>query len=215
VRFRGVLAHAGHAYACKNVEEIEAVAIEEREVTTAFADRLRASGLEVPEVSIGSTPTMSVAHDLTGVTEVRPGNYVFFDAFQAAIGSCSWDDIAFTVLTTVIGRYPDRDTLVVDAGALALSKDDGARHVDPRGGYGVLLSEDGLTRYDELRVVSLSQEHGVVRASGGLRGGDHPVGERLRIAPNHSCLAAAMFERYHVISDGQVIEEWRPVRGWG
>ena len=215
VDFRGVLAHAGQAYACRSVEEIEAVATEERQVTAAFADRLRASGLEVPEVSIGSTPTMCVARDLTGITEVRPGNYVFFDAFQLAIGSCTLEDVAMTVLTTVIGRYPSRDTLVIDAGALALSKDEGARHVDAQCGYGLVLSEDGLRVFDELRVVSLSQEHGLLQVRGGLsEGGAHPVGERLRIVPNHSCLSAALFGQYSVISSDRVVATWRPVRGW-
>ena len=104
----GILTHAGHAYRCRDRAEAAAVAVEERDVMVAFADRLRAAGVPATEVSVGSTPTVTAAEDLTGVTEVRPGNYAFFDAFQVAVGSCSLEDVAFSVLVTVIGHYPAR-----------------------------------------------------------------------------------------------------------
>ncbi len=211
--FHGILTHAGQAYGCRTVEEIRAVAAQERDVTVAFARRLRAAGVRVDEVSIGSTPTLAVADDLTGVTEVRPGNYIFFDAFQAAIGSCALEDVAFTVLARVIGRYPDRNELVIDAGALALSKDPGPTHVDPSCGFGVALTAAGEPP-PSLRIVSMSQEHGVVRSAAPFAEGFLPVGSLLRIVPNHSCLAAALFDRYTVLRRGEVVEEWRPVRGW-
>ncbi len=211
--FRGVLAHAGHAYACRDRDEIARVAREEREVTVGFAKSLRAEGTRVDEVSIGSTPTLSVADDLTGITEVRPGNYVFFDAFQAAIGSCTLADAAFSVLTTVVGSYPDRHRLVVDAGALALSKDPGPRHVDADAGFGQLLSEPGELQAG-LRLTALSQEHGHIE---GGTGGDlsrFPVGTRLRVVANHSCLTAALFDRYLVVRGRELVGSWRPLRGW-
>ena len=211
--FRGLLAHAGHAYACRDRREIAAAAREEREVTVGFAERLRAEGVRVDEVSIGSTPTLSVAEDLTGVTEVRPGNYVFFDAFQAAIGSCELGDAALSVLTTVIGSYPERGRLVVDAGALALSKDPGARHVDPAAGFGVLLTEEGEP-VTGLRLAALSQEHGHLEAAPGTDLSGFGVGRRLRVVANHSCLTAALHERYRVLRGDRVVGEWRPVRGW-
>jgi D-serine deaminase-like pyridoxal phosphate-dependent protein len=182
-------------------------------VTVGFAESLRAEGIRVDEVSIGSTPTLSVADDLTGVTEVRPGNYVFFDAFQAAIGSCALADAAFTVLTTVIGSYPDRRRLVVDAGALALSKDPGARHVDARAGFGVLLTERG-EQLTGLRLAALSQEHGHLAADPGVDLSELPVGARLRVVANHSCLTAALFDRYLVVRRGELVGSWNPVRGW-
>lgn len=211
--FRGILTHAGQSYACRNPEEIRRVAAEERDVMVAFAERLRAAGADVPEVSIGSTPTVGLVESLEGITEVRPGNYVFYDAFQAAIGSCAQEQIAFNVLATVIASHPDAGRLVLDAGALALSQDPGPRHVDPACGFGLIRRLDG-TPLPELRLVGLSQEHGTVRASAGYPVGSLPVGTRLRIVPNHSCLAAACFERYHVVRDREVVGEWRPVRGW-
>jgi len=214
LELRGILTHAGQSYRCRNAGEIRAVAAVERDVMTAFAARLRQAAVPVADVSIGSTPTLAVARDLAGVTEVRPGNYVFFDATQVAIGSCALDDVAFSVLVRVIGRYPRRRELVVDGGALALSKDPGPVHLDPECGYGIVLDAGGERRTG-LRVVSLSQEHGVVRSARDFAPGELPIGSLLRIVPNHSCLAAALFDRYAVVgAAGAVVAEWRPVRGW-
>jgi len=153
------------------------------------------------------------AEDLSGVTEVRPGNYLFFDAFQAAIGSCRLDEVAFSVLATVLGAYPERRKLVVNAGALALSKDPGPIHVDPSCGFGVVVDPGDQDPIAGLRVVSLSQEHGVLHSDRPLDPRWKP-GSRLRILPNHSCLAAACFDRFHVVRGAELVDEWRPVRGW-
>lgn len=209
----GLLTHGGHSYACRGVDEIRAVARQERDAVVGFAAELRSEGIDVPGVSLGSTPTLSVAEDLTGVTEVRPGNYVFYDAFQAAIGSCALEDAAMSVLVSVIGAHGgDAARVVIDGGALALSKDAGARHVDPDAGYGVVADVDNRPLAG-LRLTSLSQEHGLVHgdpaALGALR-----IGDRLRIIANHSCLAAALHDRFEVVRGGRVVDVWRPVRGW-
>lgn len=209
--FRGVLTHAGQAYACRTREEARAVAAVERDVTVGFARALESRGVRVGEVSVGSTPTMCAVDDLAGVTEIRPGNYAFFDAFQAAIGSCTLADCAFTVLTRVVGSSPARREAVIDAGALALSKDPGPVHVDPAFGFGVVLDVEG-NHVPGWRVASLSQEHGVLRVPEGatLPG----IGAPLRIVPNHSCLAAALHPSYAVARGGDVVGEWWPARGW-
>jgi D-serine deaminase-like pyridoxal phosphate-dependent protein len=211
VDFRGVLTHAGQSYRAGNRAEARAAAAEECAVTRGFVRRLATAGVPVPEVSIGSTPTMVAADELAGVDEVRPGNYLFFDAFQSAIGSCSLAEIAFSVLATVISVFPERQRAVVDAGALALSKDPGPTHVEPACGFGRLVALADQHPLPGLRVTSLSQEHGVVEGPGtaALR-----PGTRLRILPNHSCLAAAGFDRYHVLRGLDVVDEWRPFRGW-
>jgi D-serine deaminase-like pyridoxal phosphate-dependent protein len=213
VELVGILTHAGHSYACRDREQLAAVARQERDVAVAFAERLRRVGLAVAEVSIGSTPTMSAIDDLTGVTEVRPGNYVFYDAFQAAIGSCSLEDAAFSVLASVIGLYPEAGRLVLDAGALALSKDEGARHVDPAAGFGVLADLEGRPLNEALRLVSLSQEHGVVRRPSAALAG-LGVGDRVRVIANHSCLAAALHPQLFVARGQDVVDRWQPLRGW-
>jgi D-serine deaminase-like pyridoxal phosphate-dependent protein len=212
--FRGILTHAGHSYESRGADDIRRVAHVEREVTVAFAEKLRASGLDVPEVSVGSTPTMSLAEDLRGVTEARPGNYVFYDAFQAAIGSCRLEDVALSVMVSVVGVYPEQSKLLINAGALALSKDPGARHIDPDCGYGVFFSMDGSERCPGLSLYSLSQEHGQIKVWEPSAIEPFGVGTRLRVVPNHSCLTAAMYDRYHVVEGVEVVDEWRPVRGW-
>jgi D-serine deaminase-like pyridoxal phosphate-dependent protein len=212
LRFAGILTHAGHSYQCADREQIVAVARQERAVAAAFAERLRACDIEVETVSIGSTPTMSVVDDLSGITEVRPGNYVFFDAFQASIGSCTLGDAAFSVLASVIGHYPEDGRLVIDAGALALSKDAGATHLDGEPGYGVVCDLDGKPLAG-LTLTSLSQEHGIVRGPSATIEA-LSLGSRLRIIANHSCLAAACFDHYQVARGRAVEARWTPTRGW-
>ncbi len=209
----GLLTHAGQAYGCVDADAVRAVARREREAVVTLANRLAAAGVPPGGISVGSTPTVIATEDLSGVDEVRPGNYAFFDVFQAAIGCCSLDDVAFSVLATIIGRYPRRGTLVLDAGALALSKDPGPFQVDPDCGFGVLASADG-TIDRRLRLTSLSQEHGLVRVEGGLRPGELPIGSRMRVLPNHSCLAAALFPAYHGVEGDRIVDVLQPVRGW-
>jgi len=211
--FRGVLTHGGHSYDARNRAEIAAVAAQERDAVVGFAERLRGAGLPVEEVSLGSTPTMAVATDLAGVTEARPGNYALFDVFQARIGSCELADVALSVLVSVIGVYPSRGQLLVDGGALAFSKDGGAVHVDPSGGFGVVMELGG--RVLPLRLVSLSQEHGKMQAVGdpGWLARVKP-GDRLRVLPNHCCLVTALHPTLAVVQENEMVETWEPVRGW-
>jgi len=211
--FRGLMTHAGHAYACRDRSGSAAVAAEERDVTVAFARALRERGVWVEEVSVGSTPTVLAADHLRGVTEVRPGNYVFFDAFQAAIGSCALRDCAYTVLATVTSADRAAGSFALDAGALALSKDAGAVHVDPDCGFGVLLPAEGGEPLSGLWLAGLSQEHGHGRARGGGTM-SLAVGDRVRVVPNHSCLSAAAFGTLHAVRGGEVVDRWLPARGW-
>ena len=211
IDFRGLLTHAGQAYRSKTRSEAYEVACEERNLMTAFAAEIRDLGIELPEVSIGSTPTLRAIDDLTGVTEVRPGNYLLYDFFQRAIGTCDLDDIAFSVLATIISVDIEEGRANIDAGALALSKDPGPIHVDPECGFGLPVTLEDQHPLPGLRIVGLTQEHGTLAGPGveAL----HP-GTRFRILPNHSCLSAACFDRYHVLRGTEVVDEWHPVRGW-
>jgi D-serine deaminase-like pyridoxal phosphate-dependent protein len=214
VEFRGILTHSGQAYRCISRAGAAAVAEHERAVMAAFAGRLREAGVPVGEVSVGSTPACTAAERYDGVTEIRPGNYAFFDAFQAAVGSCDLRDaLAFTVLATVVGAYPERGQVVLNAGALALSKDPGPIHVDASCGFGVVCDLSG-SPLKGIRLDALSQEHGEATLSDRALLDRLQVGSKVRVVPNHSCLAAACFDRYHVIGDGEVVDEWRPARGW-
>ena len=207
MRFAGLLTHAGHSYAARDAAEVRMIAAEEASCLTRF--RALLAGERAAEIvrSVGSTPTASIVERFSECDEVRPGNYVFFDAFQALLGSCAPEDVAVSVLTTVVGSYPGRGALIIDAGALALSKDRGGEHLDPSCGYGVVCDE--ALRPLPMRIEALSQEHGRIASSMTL-----PVGTRLRILPNHSCLTAAMFDRFHVLSGERLVDEWRPATGW-
>lgn len=206
-RFEGLLAHGGHSYGARTLEERRQVAHEERDQTLAMAQILRQNDIVVPRVSIGSTPTLHSAEHLDGIDEIRPGNYIFYDRSQVSIGACSPDEIAVDVLSTVIGVYPERHTAIIDAGALAMSKDIGEGSAD----YGEVLDIHGQA-IPGIRLMSLSQEHGKIIAESGVS--LPPIHSKLRIRPNHSCLTAALFGEYHIHRQGEVIDIWRPVRGW-
>jgi D-serine deaminase-like pyridoxal phosphate-dependent protein len=147
------------------------------------------------------------------VTELRPGNYALFDLFQASIGSCSTQDIALSVLTEVIGVYPERAQILVDAGALAMSKDPGATHVPGVSGFGQVCDIDGVW-LEGLSLIGLSQEHGKIHIGESFTNKNLQVGDRLRILPNHSCLVTALHDPLYVLDGGEITAEWRPVRGW-
>jgi len=163
------------------------------------ARRLREAGIEVPAISVGSTPAMTAITDLTGIDEIRPGNYVFFDYTQVRLGSCRVADCAVTVLASVVSTSPTHS--VTDAGALSLSKDPGP--ADKRGcTWGEVFEDYAVARLsDDLRVTSLSQEHGKLSRP-------RAVGERLRILANHSCLTVAHFDHYHVVRGERVVDRW-------
>ncbi|MBE7491264.1 MAG: alanine racemase [Planctomycetes bacterium] len=210
----GVLTHAGHSYACAGVPEIVAVAEQERAAAVAAAARLREAGLPCDTVSVGSTPTATHARDLRGVTEMRPGVYLLGDLDQVGLASMGRDRVAATVLATVIGHYPARNTLLVDAGGLALSKDTSAQRHGPRIGYGLVLDMPGR-ELEGLYVYRTNQEHGHVTADAPLPYDRLPIGSRVRVMPNHICMTAAAYDCFHVVEgDTTVVAQWPRVNGW-
>lgn len=212
LNFMGILTHAGHSYDVKTVEEIKAIARHERDVMVEHADKLRSLGIEVPTVSIGSTPTINHIDHLNGIDEVRPGNYIFFDNYQATLGSCSFDDTALTVLAAVVHRDASRRKIVIDAGGIAMSKDRGPVHLDPNCGYGRVLDLEGNPT--SLSLDSLSQEHGVMHAADDAEFNRFKIGDRVRILANHSCMTAAQHSHYNVIENGEVVDRWKIHTGW-
>lgn len=202
----GVMTHAGGSYMCRSHEELVEFGQQERAAVVAASTRLRESGLECPGVSVGSTPTMSTVADLSGVTEARPGVYMFMDLYQAGLGVCDLDDIAISVPATVIGHRADG--AIIDAGALALSLDRSTSAQEVDRGFGLVCDIDG-SPLGELVVNRVTQEHGVII------GGRHlPLGSKVRILPNHACITAAAHDHYHVIDDGDVIDRWDRITGW-
>lgn len=213
LRFAGILTHAGHSYHCATREARLAVAGQERDVMRAVAQRLRSAGIEVPIVSIGSTPTITTVDHLEGIDEARPGNYIFFDAFMATTGSCSFADCALTVLAAVVHRDLRRGKVIIDAGAIALSKDRGPVEFDPACGYGQVLDLAGQS-LGGVRIDSLSQEHGEASAVDSTALARLTVGTRVRVVPNHSCLTAAQHPHYNVVENERVVDRWEIQRGW-
>lgn len=212
---RGVLTHAGGAYDCRGGDALRAHAEQERSRCVKAAETLRAAGVTCPGVSVGSTPTALSAQSLDGVTELRAGVYVFQDLFQAGLGVCRFEDIALSVLATVIGHKHSHRRLIVDAGGLALSKDRGTAEQPVDRGYGLVARmEDGAV-IPGLQVNGCSQEHGVIGLPESLDFKDFPLGSRLRILPNHACMTAAAHERYHVVDgDDRVIACWPRCNFW-
>ncbi|MFQ5757969.1 MAG: alanine racemase [Acidiferrobacterales bacterium] len=215
VTLTGVLTHAGQSYECRNADAIAAVAEEERAGAVLAAERLRADGLPCPVVSVGSTPTAVFARDLGGVTEMRPGVYMFCDLFQAGIGVCRREDIAVSVLASVIGHRRSDNVILIDAGALALSKDRSTAELPEDCGYGLICNADTGEPLSGLRVQAVNQEHGFVTADQPVSFDALPIGAKLRVLPNHACMTAAAYDCYHVIDgDTEVIATWSRCNRW-
>ncbi len=212
INFAGILTHAGHSYDVRTVEEIKAVARYERDVMVELATRLRGMGIDVPTVSIGSTPTINHVDHLEGIDEVRPGNYIFFDNFQATLGSCSFEDTALTVLAAVIHKDLSHKKIVIDAGGIAMSKDRGPVGLDPQCGYGRVLDLEGNDT--GMRLTTLSQEHGVISDVDETWLSKLKVGDRVRVLANHSCMTAAQHTHYNILENGEIVDRWEIHRGW-
>ncbi len=207
----GVMTHAGHSYSGRTIADMVRIAEAERAGVVRAAEVLRSAGHAAPIVSMGSSPTALHAEHLTGVTEVRAGVYMFGDLFQSEIGTNGLDDIAVTVLASVIGRRPGR--LLVDAGGMALSKDRSTEAAPRDYGYGLVLDLEGRP-YRDAVVRRAYQEHGVIELDPGEVSPLH-IGDKLRIAPNHTCMTAAAHDRYYVIDGGnEVVAVWPRVNGW-
>ncbi|MDQ0394820.1 alanine racemase [Labrys monachus] len=204
LRFAGILSHAGHAYSAPTPEAVTVIARQEHQAMLGVADALVRAGIGVPCISVGSTPTVWLGDRFDGISEIRPGNYVFMDLTQVSLGVATRDDLALSVLATVISC---NDTYaIVDAGSKVMSSDRGPHGSTRLAGYGVarrLGDADGA----DMPVASLSEEHGFV-AHGGRR---PAIGERLRLLPNHACTVVNLARNLVVAGQGGIeggIETW-------
>ncbi|MRD47278.1 DSD1 family PLP-dependent enzyme [Caenimonas koreensis DSM 17982] len=212
----GVMTHAGESYSLNTPEALRAMAEQERSGCVRAAQRLRDAGLPCAVVSVGSTPTALAAQQLEGVTEVRAGVYVFFDLVMANIGVCQPDDIALSVLTTVIGHQREKGWAIVDAGWMAMSRDRGTASQQHDYGYGQVCDAQGRV-LEGVVMSSANQEHGIVSAADGSRedmAKRFPVGTQLRILPNHACATAAQFPQYQALQAAGEAAEWPRFYGW-
>jgi D-serine deaminase-like pyridoxal phosphate-dependent protein len=202
LRFRGLLSHAGHAYAAMSDDEAAEIAHAEAVVLNDLAGRIRAAGIAVDEISVGATPTARFSVREEGITELRPGNYIYYDRTQVALGAASWRDCALTVLARVVTTHaPDR--LIFDSGSKTLTNDLARGATNPVGFGAVLSSLDSDEPDDTLVIERLSEEHATVRAS---RPSQLEPGDLVRIVPNHSCVVSNLVDHLWLVDGDDVIE---------
>ncbi|HLL59574.1 MAG TPA: alanine racemase [Allosphingosinicella sp.] len=212
----GVATHGGHSYSGRDRGAITAVAEQERLKVVEASERLRAAGQEVPGVSAGSTPTAVYATSGEGLTEIRAGVYMAGDLFQAGIESQTRDDIAMSVLATVISHKRLHNQIVIDAGGLALSKDRSTSAIEGGDlGYGLVVDVEGKPAYGRMVVAGVHQEHGEIQGDMPLPFDQLPIGTKVRILPNHACMTAAAYDRFLVVDGGtDVSGTWHRTNGW-
>ncbi|RZA30668.1 MAG: DSD1 family PLP-dependent enzyme [Proteobacteria bacterium] len=216
MRLAGVLTHAGSSYELHSPDALAALAEQERTGCVLAAQRLRAVGLPCPIVSVGSTPTALEAASLEGVTELRAGVYVFFDLVMRNVGVCSTEDIALSVLTTVIGHQADKGWAIVDAGWMAMSRDRGTSKQQHDYGYGQVCTV-GEVPIEGYLLSAANQEHGIMSREGSTDldiVARFPIGTRLRILPNHACATGAQFPAYEALADDGTVQTWERFHGW-
>ena len=203
LRLTGMFTHAGQSYAARDAAEVAAIAATEASAVVEAATATRAIGIPIETVSAGSTPTARFLDAASGITEIRPGTYVFYDALQVALGSIAADRCALSVAATVISR-PTSERVVIDAGSKTLGLDKGAHSSDLLTDYGSLIDAEGA-------VVRLSEEHGVVRVP---PGSPLAIGDRVRIMPNHVCSVTNLGRRFYGVR-GDVVREVIPIDAAG
>lgn len=214
--FKGVLTHAGESYKATNIEEARVHAENEVKSINRAKDLLAGAGFDSEIVSVGSTPTLVASRSAEGVTEYRSGVGTFNDLVMAGVGVCKIEDIALSVLVSVIGHQKDKGWVITDGGWLAMSRDRGTASQKLDCGYGLVCDVEGRLLPD-LWVKQCNQEHGVVCRRDGkpLDPKDYPLDMKLRILPNHACPTAAAFSLYNV-TDGkdEVTAYWSRINGW-
>jgi len=212
----GVMTHAGSSYGLDTEEALVAMAEQERSGCVRAAERVRAEGIPCPVVSVGSTPTALSARSLEGITEVRAGVYVFFDLVMHNIGVCEMNELAMSVLATVIGHRIEKGWAIIDAGWMALSRDRSTQKQKCDFGYGQVCDINGTVLRGYL-LSDVNQEHGIVSYEGAPDKNidqSFPVGTQLLILPNHACATAAQFPEYHLLSKDGGLVSWNRLYGW-
>jgi D-serine deaminase-like pyridoxal phosphate-dependent protein len=215
LRLRGLLSHAGHGYHASSEEALASIAREEVALLTSLQSAAATAGINLEELSVGATPTLRYSVREKGISELRPGNYVYFDRTQLALGAATLDDCALTVMATVVSK-PSADRIILDCGSKTLTNDQ-ARGITAAGGYGAVLAGerdelDYARELDEtLTIERLSEEHATVRVTGGTR---LEPGDRVRVLPNHSCTVSNLVDVVRLV-DGEEVIETLPVAARG
>lgn len=194
----GVFTHAGHSYAAKTRAQLDEIAKAEADAVLKSAKLCQAHGMDIPNKSVGSTPTFKQAGAVKGITEIRPGNALFYDMVQVGLGVATKGQCALTVKSSVVSKKANR--LVIDAGSKTLALDKGAHGNASISGHGF------IKEYPDLVIERLSEEHGVIPLEE-----DMPIhlNDKLTIIPNHACVVANLFDTYYVHQEGKIIAIWK------
>lgn len=211
----GLMTHAGESYHCLSAHDISEAAAEECRAVLVAAGRLRKAGFVCPVISVGSTPTAHHFEDLTDITEVRAGVFATFDLFMMNLGICQVDNIAISVVSTVIGHNTEKNRLFIDAGWMAMSRDRGTSGQVRDYKYGLVCTLSGVDT--GLTIDGTSQEHGVITLpkDSSCKINDFPIGSKVKILPNHACATAAMHQSYEVVSKNKnESNKWVRIQGW-
>ena len=207
--FQGLYAHCGTSYAAKSVNGVISARDGAIETLSKLATKLRSSGIPVDNVGTGSTPSFS--HDRTEVsqlTEIHPGNYVFYDLQQKLLGSCELKDIAAMVMVRVTAHFPKRNEMLIDGGFLALSEQ----------GFTQLGNTFAVIKDNSnLQVYKMTQEVAFVKPKDSrdiLDFSKYPIGSVLYLYQYHNCDTASRFPVYYVHENGVVVDEWKPTKWW-
>ncbi|MDM5327128.1 D-TA family PLP-dependent enzyme [Neobacillus sp. CF12] len=198
LKLGGIYTHAGHSYAARSYKEIEAIGLEEGLAVVESANECEAAGINIPVRSVGSTPTYNIAGKVPGVTEIRPGNAVFFDGIQVGLGVTSAENCALTLLASVVGVYKNR--IIFDTGSKSLCLDKGAHGNQTVTGFGQIVG------HPEVNIERLSEEHGVGVL---LQETNLKLNDKVQIIPNHACTVVNQFDEYVVHENGHVIDSWK------
>jgi D-serine deaminase-like pyridoxal phosphate-dependent protein len=206
LRLRGLLSHAGHAYRAASAAEIAEIARNEAGTLRALLAGAAATGIPLQEISVGATPTLRFTAAEPGLTELRPGNYVYFDRTQVELEAAALEDCALTVLATVVSK-PASDRIILDCGSKTLSSD----RLTANLAYGAVLASDGAAVDHTLTIERLSEEHATVKVLGRTR---LEPGDRVRVLPNHSCTVSNLADEIQLV-DGDAVIETLPVAARG
>lgn len=193
----GIFTHAGQAYGAATTEELEEIGRKEAETVLESVRLCEEVGITIRHRSIGSTPTYRIAGAVDGITEIRPGNAVFFDMVQVGLGVATKEECALTVKTSVVSVKEDR--VVLDAGSKTLALDRGAHGNDSIQGHGYIKEHPSLV------IERLSEEHGVVPLHKEM---DISLNDVWTVIPNHTCVVANLFDTYTLHRDGTLIGTW-------
>lgn len=199
LQLNGLFTHAGHAYAAASPAQIERIGLHEGQVIVDSAELCERHGIPIAVRSVGSTPTYRISGKVPGITEVRPGNAVFFDAIQVGLGVAALDQCALRLVSTVVSTRAG-ERVIFDAGSKSLSLDQGAHGNATVKGFGHVVG------HPEVVIQRLSEEHGIAAISGPT---SLDLLDRVQIIPNHACTVMNLFDIVHLVRKGQIVGEWK------